>query len=83
MLVGLQGTGKTTSAAKLARFLSEKQNKKVLTASLDSYRPAAKEQLKIMSEKAGVESLEYDEKEKPEKTAKRALNLLKRIVLKF
>jgi signal recognition particle subunit SRP54 len=78
LMVGLQGTGKTTSAAKLAKVLSEKYNKKVLTASLDSYRPAAKEQLKIMSEKAGVESLEYDEKEKPEKTAKRALKFAKK-----
>ena len=73
LLVGLQGTGKTTSCAKLAKLLSEKHNKKVLTASLDSYRPAAKEQLQIMSLKAGVENLEYNEKEKPEKTAKRAL----------
>jgi signal recognition particle subunit SRP54 len=78
LMVGLQGTGKTTSAAKLAKVLSEKYSKKVLTASLDSYRPAAKEQLKIMSEKAGVESLEYDEKEKPEKTAKRALKFAKK-----
>jgi signal recognition particle subunit SRP54 len=78
LMVGLQGTGKTTSAAKLAKLLSTKHNKKVLTASLDSYRPAAKEQLKIMSEKAEVESLEYDEKEKPEKTAKRALKHAKK-----
>ncbi|MBO7454756.1 MAG: signal recognition particle protein [Alphaproteobacteria bacterium] len=50
MLVGLQGAGKTTTAAKLANFFSKK-NKKILLASTDIYRPAAIEQLKILSEK--------------------------------
>ncbi|MBP7253958.1 MAG: signal recognition particle receptor subunit alpha, partial [Alphaproteobacteria bacterium] len=45
LLVGLQGAGKTTTAAKLARFLQEKERKKVLLASLDTRRPAAHEQL--------------------------------------
>lgn len=73
LLAGLQGTGKTTSSAKLAKFIKDTKKKNVLVASLDAYRPAAKEQLAIMAEKAGVDSLEIDVKEKPEKTAKRAL----------
>lgn len=72
LLVGLQGVGKTTTAAKLGKLLKDKHDKKILVASLDARRPAAKEQLQIMAEKAGVDSLEYDLKESAEKTAKRA-----------
>jgi signal recognition particle subunit SRP54 len=78
LMVGLQGSGKTTSTAKLARLLRAKQNKKVLVASLDVYRPAAQEQLAIMAERAGVDSLEIVKKEKPEKITKRALKEAKR-----
>lgn len=49
LMAGLQGAGKTTSAAKLAKFLQEKLKKKVLTVSCDVYRPAAIEQLKTVS----------------------------------
>src|SRR6202012_280592 len=45
LMVGLQGSGKTTSTAKIAKFLTDKQRKKVLMASLDVHRPAAQEQL--------------------------------------
>ena len=78
MMVGLQGSGKTTSSAKLAKLLAEKQGKKVLVASTDIYRPAAQEQLEIMAEKAGVDSLEIIKKEKPEKIVKRALKKQKK-----
>src|SRR3990172_2037442 len=49
LMTGLQGSGKTTSAGKLAKFLKDKQRKKVLLASLDIYRPAAQEQLAILA----------------------------------
>ncbi len=54
MMVGLQGTGKTTSAAKLALWLSKKENKKVLLVAADLARPAAIEQLKILGASVGV-----------------------------
>ncbi len=72
MMVGLQGSGKTTSSAKLGKFLKEKENKKVLTASVDIYRPAAKQQLEIASKTAGIDSLPIIDNEKPMDTVKRA-----------
>jgi signal recognition particle subunit SRP54 len=78
LMVGLQGSGKTTSTAKLAKYLQDKKNKKILVASTDIYRPAAKEQLEIMAQKSGCSSLEIIAKEKPEKTVKRALKALKK-----
>ncbi len=54
MMVGLQGSGKTTTTAKLAKFLTEKQRKKVLMASLDVARPAAQEQLRVLGEQTGL-----------------------------
>ena len=51
LLVGLQGSGKTTSAAKLAKLIKKNFKKKVMLVSLDVYRPAAQEQLKLLSEK--------------------------------
>lgn len=77
-MVGLQGSGKTTTTAKLAKRLKEKQNKKVLMASLDVYRPAAQEQLKILGEKIGVDTLPIVEKENPEAITKRALAAVKK-----
>ena len=73
LMVGLQGSGKTTSTAKIAKMLSDKQKKKVLMASLDVYRPAAQEQLKILGEQTGVETLEIIEGQKPVEIANRAL----------
>lgn len=58
MMVGLQGAGKTTATGKIAKRLKEKQNKKVLLASLDTRRPAAMEQLKVLGEQIGVDTLE-------------------------
>ncbi len=54
MLVGLQGSGKTTTTAKIAARLKDRERKKVLMASLDTQRPAAQEQLKVLGEQAGV-----------------------------
>ena len=57
MLVGLQGSGKTTTAAKIAKRLTERQKQKVLMASLDTRRPAAQEQLRVLGEQAGIDTL--------------------------
>ncbi|MGL6187442.1 MAG: signal recognition particle protein [Holosporales bacterium] len=57
LMVGLQGSGKTTTTAKLAKFLTQKEKKKVLMTSLDIYRPAAQEQLSILGQAIGVEAL--------------------------
>jgi signal recognition particle subunit SRP54 len=57
MMVGLQGSGKTTTTAKIARRLTDKGRKKVLMASLDVARPAAQEQLAVLGEKAKVATL--------------------------
>ena len=55
LMAGLQGAGKTTTTAKLAKHLIEKRKKKVLTVSADVYRPAAIEQLKMVTKQAGAE----------------------------
>lgn len=73
LMVGLQGSGKTTSSGKLALRLKEKQKKKVLLASLDIYRPAAQEQLKLVGEQVGVDSLPIVVGEKPAQITKRAM----------
>ena len=72
MLVGLQGSGKTTTTAKLAKRLSEKDGKRVLMASLDVNRPAAMEQLKILGSQIGVDTLPIVKGEDPVAIAKRA-----------
>jgi len=74
LIVGLQGSGKTTTSVKLAKFIQEKFNKKVMLASLDVYRPAAQEQLKILSEKNEIFSLPLVNKQMPLDIANRALN---------
>ena len=73
LMVGLQGSGKTTSAAKLALRLKNKNKKKVLLVSLDIYRPAAQEQLAQLAAKIGVASLPIIAGEKPAQTTLRAL----------
>ncbi len=73
LMAGLQGSGKTTSTAKLARFLKEKSNKSVMLVSADVYRPAAIEQLKVLSQEVGAEFFPSDIKQKPVKIAKAAL----------
>lgn len=73
LMAGLQGSGKTTTAGKLAKFLKEKLHKKVLLASLDVYRPAAQEQLQILAQQTDNASLPIVAGEKPLKIAERAL----------
>jgi signal recognition particle subunit SRP54 len=74
MVVGLQGSGKTTSAAKIAMRLQAQEKKKVLMASLDVYRPAAQEQLRVLGEQAGVKTLPVIEGQMPVDIARRAMN---------
>lgn len=73
LMAGLQGSGKTTTAGKLAKFLQDKMHKKVLLASLDVYRPAAQEQLEILAKKVDAGSLPIVAGEKPLAIAERAL----------
>ena len=73
MLVGLQGSGKTTSCAKIALRLTGRERKKVLMASLDVRRPAAQEQLRVLGEQSGVRSLPIVFGEPPVAIAKRAV----------
>jgi signal recognition particle subunit SRP54 len=74
MLVGLQGSGKTTTAAKLAKYLEKKNKKKTLLVSLDVYRPAAQEQLNILGEKNLITTLPIVKDQLPIDIAKRALS---------
>lgn len=78
MMVGLQGSGKTTTSAKIAKRLAEKGRKKVLLASLDIYRPAAQVQLEQLAKQIGGHSLEIIKGEKPETITKRALDVAKK-----
>jgi signal recognition particle subunit SRP54 len=77
MMVGLQGSGKTTTTAKLARRLTEKDRKKVLMASLDVNRPAAQEQLAVLGRQTGVATLPIVPGQGPVEIARRALNAAK------
>ncbi len=77
LMVGLQGSGKTTSAAKIAKRLKEKENKKVMMASLDIYRPAAMEQLKVLGQQIDVPTLPIIEGQLPVDIAKRAMTAAK------
>ena len=74
LLVGLQGSGKTTTAAKLAKLVEEKYNKKILLVSLDVYRPAAQEQLKVLAEANKINYLPVIKDQQPLDISKRALN---------
>ena len=73
LMVGLQGSGKTTSTAKIAYRLVTRDKKKVLMASLDVARPAAQEQLKILGEQAGVPTLPIIPGQMPVDIARRAM----------
>src|SRR4051794_28992104 len=77
MMVGLQGSGKTTTTAKIARRLREKGGKKVMMASLDVARPAAQEQLRVLGEKAEVATLPIVVGQQPVEIARRALQSAK------
>lgn len=77
MMVGLQGVGKTTSCVKLGLWAEKKVQKKAMLVSLDETRPAAREQLAVFAEKAGIASLPIIEKERQEQTVRRALDVAK------
>jgi len=78
LMAGLQGAGKTTTTAKLAKHLIEKRKKKVLTVSADVYRPAAIEQLKTVTRQAGAEWFASDAGQQPREIALAALDFAKR-----
>jgi signal recognition particle subunit SRP54 len=78
LMAGLQGAGKTTTTAKLAKHLIEKRKKKVLTVSADVYRPAAIEQLKTVTKQAGAEWFPSTGEQKPRDIALAALDHAKR-----
>src|SRR3954471_23261401 len=77
MMVGLQGSGKTTTTAKLAKRLTERERKKVLMASLDVARPAAQEQLAVLGRQTSVETLPIVAGQQPVDIAKRAIQAAK------
>jgi signal recognition particle subunit SRP54 len=77
MLVGLQGSGKTTTTAKLAKRLEARDKQKVLMASLDTRRPAAQEQLRVLGEQTGVATLPIVAGEEPAAITTRALKAAK------
>jgi len=78
LLVGLQGSGKTTTAAKIAVRLRDRDKKRVLMASLDVQRPAAQEQLAILGRQAGIDTLPIVAGEWPTMIAARAMDAAKR-----
>ena len=73
MMVGLQGSGKTTSTAKIAKRLTTREKRKVMMASLDTRRPAAQEQLRILGEQVDVATLPIVAGQEPVQIAKRAV----------
>jgi len=73
MLIGLQGSGKTTTCAKIALRLTKQNKKKILMASLDTQRPAAQEQLRVLGEQVDVDTLPIKKGQTPVQIAKRAI----------
>lgn len=78
LMAGLQGAGKTTTVGKLAKYLKEKQKKKVLTVSCDVYRPAAIAQLQTVAGQAGAEFFPSTVEQKPVEIAQAAIDYAKR-----
>jgi signal recognition particle subunit SRP54 len=78
LMSGLQGAGKTTTTAKLGKWLKDRQKKKVLAVSCDVYRPAAIEQLKTVSAQAGIEFFPSEAGQKPADIAAAALDYAKK-----
>ena len=74
MMAGLQGAGKTTTVGKLARYLKEKEKKKILVVSCDVYRPAAIEQLKVLANEIDVEFYPSEKNQDPVNIAKQVLD---------
>ncbi|UOM35918.1 signal recognition particle protein [Acuticoccus sp. I52.16.1] len=73
MMVGLQGSGKTTTSAKIGLRLQKREKKRVLMASLDTQRPAAQEQLRVLGEENGIETLKIVPGQNPRQIAERAM----------
>src|SRR5882757_2410902 len=78
LMAGLQGAGKTTTVGKLAKLLREKHKKKVLTVSVDVYRPAAIQQLKTVTEQVGADFFPSEPNQKPADIARAAVDWAKR-----
>ncbi len=78
LMLGLQGSGKTTTTAKLARRLRDRDGKKVLMASVDVYRPAAQQQLELLGKQAGIDTLPIVFGERPPAIARRAMRIAAR-----
>jgi len=78
LMAGLQGAGKTTTVAKLSRFLKQKQKKSVMVVSADVYRPAAIEQLKALAAEVEAEFFPSEPSQKPVKIAKAAIKQAKK-----
>ena len=78
LMAGLQGAGKTTSVAKLAKFLKEREKKKVLVVSVDIYRPAAIQQLQTLAAEVGAEFFPSTNEQKPVDIARAAIDHAKR-----
>lgn len=78
LMAGLQGAGKTTTTAKLGKWLKERQKKKVLVVSCDVYRPAAIEQLKTVAAQAGIDFFPSSGEQQPAQIAAMALDHAKR-----
>ena len=77
MMIGLQGSGKTTSTAKLAAYLEKRKKKKTMMISLDIYRPAAQEQLKFLGEQNNILTLPVIEGQLPQDICRRAISAAK------
>lgn len=77
LIVGLQGSGKTTTTAKLALRLRERENKKIIMAGLDTSRPAAQEQLRILGDQVDVQTLPLVKGQQPVEIAERAMQAAK------
>lgn len=77
LMVGLQGSGKTTTTGKLAKYLGGKARKKVMMASLDTQRPAAQDQLRILGEQGGIATLPIVAGQTPAEITRRALDAAK------
>lgn len=78
LMAGLQGSGKTTTSAKLAHYLKTRENKKVMLATTDVYRPAAIEQLQHLAQKLDIPFVNVTPQQKPQDIAKEALSLAKK-----
>lgn len=78
LMVGLQGSGKTTSSAKIGKFIKDTFKKRVMLASLDVYRPAAQAQLEVLGKQLGLDTLSIVPDQKPKQITERALEMAKK-----